>query len=66
VRVFKHRFSFYDPETGVELSDIIEINTLELVKLPEGAAGCGGGKKVGCQATRLSDCAECFEDEVVG
>jgi len=34
-----HRFTFYDVEAGVELSDIIEIYTLELVKLPEGADG---------------------------
>ncbi len=34
-----HRFTFYDPEAGVELSDIIEIYTLELGKLPDGADG---------------------------
>ena len=32
---YHHRFSFYDPEAGVEFSDIIEIHTLELRKLPE-------------------------------
>jgi len=36
---YHHRFTFYDPEAGVELSDLIEINTLELPKLPEGTDG---------------------------
>ena len=36
---YLHRFTFYDPEARIELSDIIEINTLELGKLPEGADG---------------------------
>ena len=36
---YHHRFTFYDREAGVELSDIIEIHTLELEKLPEGADG---------------------------
>jgi predicted transposase/invertase (TIGR01784 family) len=36
---YHHRFTLYDPDAGVELSDIIEINTLELLKLPEGADG---------------------------
>jgi len=36
---YHHRFTFYDREAGVELSDIIEIHTLELVKLPPTADG---------------------------
>jgi len=36
---YHHRFTLYDPEAEVELTDIIEINTLELAKLPEGADG---------------------------
>ncbi|MCL2187779.1 MAG: Rpn family recombination-promoting nuclease/putative transposase [Defluviitaleaceae bacterium] len=32
---YHHRFTLYDPEAGVEFSDILEINTLELRKLPE-------------------------------
>ena len=36
---YQHRFTLYDPEAKVELSDLLEINTLELVKLPEGADG---------------------------
>jgi len=32
---YHHRFVFYDFEAGVEFSDIIEIHTLELKKLPE-------------------------------
>ncbi|MCL2497864.1 MAG: Rpn family recombination-promoting nuclease/putative transposase [Symbiobacteriaceae bacterium] len=31
---YHHRFTFYDPDTEVEFSDLIEINTLELGKLP--------------------------------
>jgi predicted transposase/invertase (TIGR01784 family) len=38
-RKYHHRFTFYDPDAGVELSDIIEIHTLELEKLPENADG---------------------------
>ena len=36
---YHHRFTLYDPAAGVELSDLLEINTLELEKLPEGADG---------------------------
>jgi predicted transposase/invertase (TIGR01784 family) len=36
---YHHRFTFYDSEAGVEFSDIIEIHTLELRKLPEGTDG---------------------------
>jgi len=36
---YHHRFTLYDPEAGVEFSDIIEINTLELAKLPDGTDG---------------------------
>jgi len=36
---YHHRFTFYDREAGVELSDIIEIHTLELMKLPPTADG---------------------------
>ena len=32
---YHHRFTFYDAEAGVELTDIIEVHTLELNKLPE-------------------------------
>ena len=32
---YHHRFTFYDSEAEVEFSDIIEIHTLELRKLPE-------------------------------
>ena len=32
---YHHRFSFYDPETAVEFTDIVEIYTIELCKLPE-------------------------------
>jgi len=32
---YHHRFVFYDSEAAVEFSDIIEIHTLELRKLPE-------------------------------
>ena len=31
---YHHRFVLYDSENGVEFTDIIEINTLELKKLP--------------------------------
>jgi predicted transposase/invertase (TIGR01784 family) len=37
--VYHHRFIFYDPEACVEFSDIIEIHTLELKKLPKNADG---------------------------
>jgi predicted transposase/invertase (TIGR01784 family) len=36
---YHHRFSFYDSEAKVEFSDIIEIHTLELKKLPDAADG---------------------------
>ena len=36
---YHHRFTFYDPEAGVEFSDIIELHTLELRKLPKGTDG---------------------------
>jgi len=36
---YHHRFTFYDPEAEVEFSDILEINTLELRKLPNGTDG---------------------------
>jgi len=36
---YHHRFTFYDPETRVEFSDIIEIHSLELSKLPDGTDG---------------------------
>jgi predicted transposase/invertase (TIGR01784 family) len=32
---YHHRFTFYDSEAGAEFSDIIEIHSLELKKLPE-------------------------------
>jgi len=34
-----HRFTFFDSEAKVELTDIIEVYTLELDKLPEGTDG---------------------------
>ncbi len=36
---YHHRFTLYDNEAGVEFSDIVEINTLELNKLPENTDG---------------------------
>jgi len=36
---YHHQFTFYDPDAGVELTDLIEIHTLELRKLPDGADG---------------------------
>ena len=36
---YHHRFVFHDSEAGVTFSEIIEIHTLELVKLPEAADG---------------------------
>ena len=37
--LYHHRFTFYDPDAGVEFSDIIEIHTVELRKLPINADG---------------------------
>jgi predicted transposase/invertase (TIGR01784 family) len=31
---YRHRFTFYDREANIEFSDLIEINTIELDKLP--------------------------------
>ncbi|MCL2391712.1 MAG: Rpn family recombination-promoting nuclease/putative transposase [Oscillospiraceae bacterium] len=36
---YHHRFTLYDRENNVEFTDIIEVNTLELNKLPEVADG---------------------------
>ena len=36
---YRHRFAFYDMEAGVEFSDIIEIHSIELNKLPDGPDG---------------------------
>ena len=36
---YHHRFTFHDPEAGVEFSDIIEIHSLELRKLPNDEDG---------------------------
>ena len=36
---YHHRFTLYDPEAGIEFSDLLEINTLELLKLPKNADG---------------------------
>jgi predicted transposase/invertase (TIGR01784 family) len=36
---YHHRFTFYDPDAGVELSDIIELHSLERRKLPDGTDG---------------------------
>ena len=36
---YHHRFTFYDPEAKVEFTDIVEIHTLELRKLPVSADG---------------------------
>jgi len=36
---YHHRFTFFDPDADVEFSDIIEIHTLELRKLPDGTDG---------------------------
>ena len=36
---YHHRFTFYDPEAGVEFSDVIEIHSLELNKLPDRTDG---------------------------
>ena len=36
---YHHRFTLYDPNAGVEFSDILEIHTLELKKLPADTDG---------------------------
>ena len=36
---YHHRFTFYDPDAGVEFTDLIEIHTVELQKLPESTDG---------------------------
>jgi len=36
---YHHRFTMYDAEAGVELTDLVEVNTLELPKLPDGTDG---------------------------
>ena len=36
---YHNRYTLYDPETKSEFTDIIEVNTLELVKLPENEDG---------------------------
>ena len=36
---YHHRFTFCDPDAKIELTDIVEIHTLELSKLPEGTDG---------------------------
>jgi len=36
---YHHKFTFFDPEAGVEFSDLIEIHTLELNKLPDKTDG---------------------------
>ncbi len=36
---YHHRFSLYDAEAGVELTDLLEVHTLELDKLPEQTDG---------------------------
>ena len=36
---YHHRFTFYDPEARVEFSDILEIHSVELRKLPENSDG---------------------------
>jgi predicted transposase/invertase (TIGR01784 family) len=36
---YRHRFTFYDCEAKIDFSDLIEINTIELDKLPEAADG---------------------------
>ena len=36
---YHHRFTMYDPAAGVELTDIVEIHTVELRKLPASADG---------------------------
>ena len=36
---YKHRFTLYDHEAGVEFSDLVEVHTVELKKLPKDADG---------------------------
>ena len=36
---YRHRFTFYDPDAGVEFTDLIEIHTIKLQKLPENTDG---------------------------
>ena len=36
---YHHRFTFFDPKAGIELTDIIEIYTIELMKLPDSTDG---------------------------
>ena len=36
---YHHRFTLYDPNAEIELSDVIEIHTLELEKMPESHDG---------------------------
>jgi predicted transposase/invertase (TIGR01784 family) len=36
---YHHRFTFYDPNAGVEFTDIIEIHSIELRKLPDNSDG---------------------------
>lgn len=38
-RRYRHRFTFYDPDAGVEFTDLIEIHTIELQKLPDNTDG---------------------------
>jgi predicted transposase/invertase (TIGR01784 family) len=51
---YHHRFILYDRDAGIELSDIIEINTLELGKLPKATDG-----------TELYDWAKFIDAETV-
>ena len=37
--VYHHRFTFFDPDANVELTDVIEIHTIELRKLPSSTDG---------------------------
>ncbi|MCL2054637.1 MAG: Rpn family recombination-promoting nuclease/putative transposase [Oscillospiraceae bacterium] len=37
--LYHHRFTFFDPNANIELSDLIEIHTLELNKLPDNFDG---------------------------
>ena len=36
---YHHRFTFYDPDAEVEFTDLIEIHTVELKKLPDDSDG---------------------------
>ena len=36
---YHHRFTFYDYEAGVEFTDLVEVHTIELGKLPEDTDG---------------------------